>query len=165
MAKFETGDTVVNLDDLYLWNNPYHYKKFLNNMSSTVFDFNDKFFSIDKKVSVNKNIPDRKNMQALNIYIQADGYSYGDVFKVVYHLEKDKEIIKEELEKSFSSAELEVEQFKNEEIERIEAAIEELQLKLKHIKEDNETDDNPVYKKSKFNNACKNAILNLLKLK
>ncbi|MBX9837856.1 MAG: hypothetical protein K2X69_06020 [Silvanigrellaceae bacterium] len=165
MAKFETGDTVVNLDDIYLWNNPYHYKKFLNNMSSTVFDFNDKLFSVDNKVSVNTDIPDPKNMQALNIYSQVDGYSYGDVFKVVYHLEKDKEIIVEELEKSFSKAEIEVEKFKNEEIERIETAIEELQLKLKNIKEDNETDDNPVYKRAKFNNACKNAILNLLKLK
>lgn len=138
MKNFEVGDKVACLNNLKLWNNPYHFKTFVNNFVQKVQLTTEHLFTTDKRLTgINEVSP--KSMSALNINYQgggncfATGYQEYQLFNL--NNEKSKAFIMSKLNEAFEGANEEALKNQKADIEKLEKEIAILQLKLSRVKE------------------------------
>lgn len=144
--KFKVGDQVVNLKDLYLWNNSHHFKRFLKNAISVVEHVNSTQFSTNKAVDLSEHVSD-KSWSSMDVYSQDNGQCLGDR-STVYHMVHDKDIIEKFLKNAFDIAERNIENEEAATLKDIESKIAELQLQADRIR--NNTPDPKKFSSRRF---------------
>lgn len=132
MPNFEVGDIVVNLNDLHLWNNTYHSKRFISLMRETVTSASDDLFTTDNAQSLDSHVSD-KSMDAQRIFRQADGRCLGDSGSFRYNLTKHPESILYRVNACFDAGYEKIKAGDKEAIDDIENQIAVLQQKLNDL--------------------------------
>lgn len=132
MPNFEVGDIVVNLNDLHLWNNTYHSKRFISLMRETVTSASDDLFTTDKTQSLDSHVSD-KSMDAQRIFRQADGRCLGDSGSFRYNLTKHPESILYRVNACFDAGYHKLKADDKEAIDDLEDQIAALQQKLNDL--------------------------------
>lgn len=162
MKNFNDGDKVVSLNNVNFWNNPYHYKTFLNHFLQKVALSNDNYFTTNKRIRDLDNVS-HKNMDALSVHYQVGGncLSRQEPTYQVFNLAtpSDKEYFLKSLEAVFKVADIKAKENQSKDIENLEKEIAQLQLRLERVKEGKHP-SGPNYKSElEFNEECKQAIL------
>lgn len=138
MKKIVEGDTVFCLNNLNLWNNPYHYKTFLNSFARKVVLSNEERFTVNKKVKDLGAVTD-KSFDSLDTYYQNGwciDYANFPEHKV-FSLENPKhnEFVLSKLNEAFEKAHQQALAQQQIEIEEIERDIAKLQTQLALVKQ------------------------------
>lgn len=136
--KFKVGDIVVNLNDVSLWDNSYHFEKFINSLSKkeTVVQTANGRFTTDVNVDLSK-YEDREDWKKQHsIYFQNDGSSAAG-FKKMYNWTTNKANIVAYFEGIFKEALTKCQNEDDALIARLEAEIREKQAKIEKIKSGN----------------------------
>lgn len=162
MKNFNDGDKVVSLNNVCYWNNPYHYKTFLNRFLQKVVLTTDKYFTTDKRIRDLDNVSHR-SMDGLAVHHQVGGHclTHQEHMYQVFNLStpSDKEYFLKSLETEFQAADIKAKEKQSKDIESLEKEIAALQLRLERVK-DGKHPSGPAYKSEfEFNEECKQAIL------
>lgn len=123
--KFKVGDKVINLKDMYLWNNSYHFKRFMQNAISVVEHITEHQFSTSKDITLLEPVSE-KSWSSMDVYSQANGMCLGDQ-SVVYHLVHDRHLIEKFLNNAFETAQRNLDIDDANKLHDIEKQIEALQ--------------------------------------
>ena len=133
--NFNVGDKVINLKDLSLWDNVYHFDKFEHSIISTVSSANERYFSISNFDVQNK--MDFYGSDTSYVYLQKDGswLSYHPTWITkLYHFDRDRDIVIAHLKKLFTEAMYTADNNDLKEIASLEAQISNLQKRIDSIK-------------------------------
>lgn len=133
--KFKIGDKVVNLKDLYLWDNFYHYKRFLVNAIAVVEHVSEHQFSTKRSVDLKEKVS-CKSWDSVHVFDQGSGSCLGEDSRV-YHMVHDREIIEKILTEAFNTADEKLTKREEQELTEIELQIAALQLKADHLRNKN----------------------------
>lgn len=132
MKNFEVGDVVINLNEIHLWNNTYHSKRFLESMRETVTAVSGDLFTTDKSVSLDEHVSD-KSMSAQRVFRQEDGRCIADSSSFRYNLTKHPEHILYRVNACFDAGYDKLKAGDKEAIDDIEDQIAVLQAKLNDL--------------------------------
>lgn len=161
--NFNVGDKVINLSELSLWDNVYHFEKFENNFIRTVTSANERYFSIDSfDVNQNKYFFD---YDRYHVYCQEDGkwcdYNPTSI-TTLYHFERDKDKVIAHLNKLFSDALQKSDDEDAKEIQSLESQIRFLQSRVQLIKDGKRPSIKPAIAQKDFLAERQQVILSLL---
>lgn len=127
MPNFEVGDVVINLNQLHLWNNTYHSKRFIDSMRETVTAVNGDLFTTDSQQF------SEKSMSAHRTFRQEDGRCVADLSSFRYNLTKYPESILYRVNACFDSGYNKLKAGDKDAIEDLEDQIAVLQEKLNDL--------------------------------
>lgn len=132
MPNFEVGDVVINLNQLHLWNNTYHSKRFIESMREIVTAVNGELFTTDPQQSLDEHVSD-KSMSAQRIFRQEDGRCIADPSSFRYNLTKHPESILYRVNTCFDAGYQKLKAGDKEAIDDLEDQIATLQQKLNDL--------------------------------
>jgi hypothetical protein len=132
MPNFEVGDVVINLNQVHLWNNTYHSKRFIESMRETVTAVNGDLFTTDPRQSLAEHVSD-KSMDAQRIFRQEDGRCIADSSSFRYNLTKHPELVLYRLNACFDAGYEKLKAGDKEAIDDLEDQIAVLQQKLNDL--------------------------------
>lgn len=136
--NFNVGDVVVNMNDVSLWNNIYHFEDFIRTFSKIEVVTQTAYgrFTTDKDIDLNKSEDLEDWRKQYSIYSQSSGKSKSG-FKKMYNWTKNKDSIIADFEvlfaESFAKCQTEDEVL----IARLEAEIREKQARIEKIRAGN----------------------------
>lgn len=136
--KFSVGDIVINLSDVSLWNNVYHFDKFINSFSKkeVVTQVLHGRFTTDKDTDLGK-YEDREDFRKQHsIYFKSNGQSEGG-FKKMYNWTTNRDNIVKYLEGLYQATLEKCQTEDDEMIARLEAEIREKQARIEKIRAGN----------------------------
>jgi len=149
--NFNVGDKVINLSELSLWDNVFHFEKFENHFICTVTHANERYFSISF-FDVNQ----KKNFcgsDLHHVYCQEDGkwcdYDPSSITRL-YHFERDKDKVIAHMNKLFDEALKKSDDEDAKEIQSLENQIQFLQSRIQLIKDGKRPSIKPAVAQKEF---------------
>lgn len=135
--RFNVGDVVVNLKEVYLWDNIYHFENFISSLKKEVVKQADRFrFTTLDNVNINSYEDREKHRNTYHIYDQNHGVSINDS-KQVSNWTTNEKNIRLFFQKKFNEALSKCDLEDKTQIEKLEAEIRAKQAQIEKIRAGN----------------------------
>lgn len=138
--KFNVGDIVITLSNLKLWDNVYHFQKFINELKNAkAITHIEKglnrggYFTTDKNIDLSS-YSSREEYQNQSKIFHLDNGKSIDLYHQCFNYTQNKAGIKKYLQEKFNFALKKCDEADKEEIDKLEKQIAVLQAKIEKVK-------------------------------